>query len=136
MSGGGRDARTPPALTADIPYERWKKEIKHWQLITKLDKSQQASAVILCLSGNAREAGLELEIDDLNKDDGMDKLIAKLDTLYEKDKLLLAIDAWEDFESYKRPYHMKISEYVIEFEKRYNKAKLYDMKVHDGVVAY
>ena len=31
---------------------------------------------------------------------------------------------------------MKISEYVIEFEKRYNKAKLYDMKVHDGVLAY
>ena len=131
-----KDPKTPPALTKDIPYERWKKEIKLWQMITKLENKKQAPAVILGLDGNAREAGLELDIEVLTQDDGMTKLVDKLDTLYEKDRLLLAIDSWEDFESYQRPPNMKISEYVIEFEKRYNKAKLYDMNVNDGVLAH
>lgn len=131
------DYRTPPALTSDMSYERWKQEIEVWQLVTKLEPEKQAGAILLSLEGNAREAALEIGIAELKKaDTGVQSLLTKLDSLYAKDTLLLSIDAYKNFEKFQRPVGMKISEYKIEFEKRYNRAKKYKMTVDDGVLAY
>ena len=130
------DYRTPPAFTSDMTFERWKLEIGHWQNITKLSVDKQASAILLTLTGNAREAALEVPMDEMKSETGVKTLLDKLATLYAKDELVLSINAWEEFESFQRPPDMKVSEYKIEFERRYNKAKKYDMKVHDGVLAY
>ena len=131
------DYRTPPALTSEMSYERWKQEIEVWQLVTKLEPLKHAGAILLSLTGNAREAALEIGIDELkNPETGVQSLLTKLDSLYAKDTLLLSIDAYKDFEKFQRPEGMKISDYKIEFEKRYNRAKKYKMTVDDGVLAY
>lgn len=130
------DIKAPPALREDVPYESWKKEINIWQLFTTLEKKKQGLAIFLSLEGKAREAVLELEIDEMNTDDGVDKVLAQLDKLYLKDKLQLSYQAYDTFRKFKRPGDMPIADFVVEFERLYNKAKAYDMVLPDGILAY
>ena len=74
--------KAPPALTKDIAYTIWKKDTSIWQLFTSLEKKKQAPAIFLSLSGQAREAVLELELDKLNDDNGVKNLLEKLEKLY------------------------------------------------------
>ena len=37
--------KVPPILTDDVDYEKWKKEIKIWQMFTSLEKKKQAPAI-------------------------------------------------------------------------------------------
>ncbi|XP_066911985.1 uncharacterized protein [Clytia hemisphaerica] len=130
------DIKAPPALKEDVPYENWKKEITIWQLFTSLEKKKQGLAILLSLEGKAREAALELEVDELNKDDGVSKVLAQLDKLYLKDKLQLSFQAYDSFRKFKRPNDMPIADFVVEFERLYNKAKAYEMILPDGILAY
>lgn len=57
-----------------------------------LDKKKQTLAVAVGLKGRAREIALEISLNDLNKDDGMETLQTKLDVAFlrkEKDCILL-----------------------------------------------
>ena len=70
---------------------------------------------------------------ELNADDGVDVLIKQLDTVFKKE----AIDeAYSPFESYKRKPEETVSDYIIEFEHRYSKAKKFEMALPDSVLAY
>ena len=77
-----------------------------------------------------------MDIAKLNCDDGVNKLLKTLDTLYLKDECTMAYEAYEAFEKYIRPESSSISDYIIQFERLYNKAKGYKMEIHDGVLAY
>ena len=59
-----------------------------------------------------------------------------LHTLYLKDETLLAYKAFETFGKIMRLHDMLITDYIIKFERLYNKAKNYKMEIHDGVLAY
>ena len=61
-----KNFKTPPTFNSDTPYEIWVKEIKLWAICSKVDKKEQAPAVALSLSGNARNAALEIDIEELN----------------------------------------------------------------------
>ena len=50
-----------------------------------LRKKKGAPTVFLSLSGKAREIVLEMDADDLNREDGMKILYDKLDALFEID---------------------------------------------------
>ena len=60
-------------------YDSWKREIQLWRLASNISPSRQAPA-FLSLTGQARTAILEMDISLLNAEDGMDKLVEKLDT--------------------------------------------------------
>ena len=78
--------KNPPKFSAETPYENWVKELKLWSICSKVDKKEQGPAVALTLDGRAKAAVLEMEITDLNADDGLVKLITKLDGLFLKDE--------------------------------------------------
>ena len=75
------------------------------------------------MEGKAREAVLEIAIDELNNKDGVDILLAELDKLHLKDKFQLAYKPYDVFQKFKRPPHMSIGKYVAEFERLNNRAK-------------
>ena len=101
--------KAPPVLTKDSSYENWKKEIKIWQPLTTLEGKKQALAIFLMLSGQAKEAALELELDVINADDGVNKLLEKLDGLYLKDSQT-AYHAYDTFEKFQRRQTMTVQE--------------------------
>ena len=130
------DFKAPPSLNKDISYTKWKKELAIWQTFTNLEPKKRAPAIFLTLEGQARDAVLEMEIEKLNCDDGVQELLKTLDVLYLKDECTLAYEAYESFEKYIRPTDLSITEYIIQFERLYNKAKSFKMEIHDGVLAY
>ena len=91
---------------------------------TSSERKTQSPAIFLSLSGQAHEAVLELELDKLNDDNGVKNLLEKLDDkLYLKDDTHSAYEAYERFETFLRAPSMTVSDYIIEFEHLYNKAK-------------
>ncbi|CAC5376985.1 unnamed protein product [Mytilus coruscus] len=119
--------KSPPGLTKDKSYQQWKNEVKMWQLVTDLDKKKRGLALALSLQGKPREVALEVGPSDLNVDEGVDKLIAELDKLFEKDKVDQAYVTYSIFDKFHRREDVSMSDYIIEFEQRYNKCKKYDM---------
>ena len=79
---------------------------------------------------------LELELGKLNDDNGVKNLLEKLDKLYLKDDTHSVYEAYERFETFSRTPSMTVSDYIIEFEHLYNKAKQHKMELPDGVLAY
>ena len=131
-----KDYKAPPLLTEDISYENWKKEIKIWQVFTSVDKKKQAPAIFLTLQGKARDAVLEMDVNTLNADDGVVKLIETLDGLFKKDTLQLAFTTYDNFERFRKPDEMSIKDYIIEFERLHAKTKQHGMELPDGILAY
>ena len=128
--------KNPPVLSETKSYEQWSKELNIWRMITDVDKKKQALVVTLSLSGKARETALEINSSELNADDGMDVLIKQLDAVFKKEAIDEAYEAYSLFESYKRKPEETVSDYIIEFEHRYSKAKKFEMALPDSVLAY
>ena len=117
------EAKASPILTTDIDHEIWKKEIEIWRLFTSVNKKKQAPAIFLSLAGQAREAVVSLDINRLFCDHGVENLREELDKSYLKDSQYSAYEPYEQFEKFCRPKSVNISNYIIEFERLYNKIK-------------
>ena len=76
----------PPKLENDSAYENWKRDIGIWCELTELGKNKRALAIHLALTGRARIASSEIKVEDLKKDNGVDILLEKLDTLFLPEK--------------------------------------------------
>ena len=128
--------RVPPSFDEGKPFESWKNEDSIWTRVTELEKSKQALAVVLALSGRAREAAMEIPVDDLNKDSGMKTLLAKLDNLFLKEEKDLIYEAYSDFDKVRRDSGVSMSDYIIDFEQRYARMRKYKMELPDAVLAF
>ena len=135
MASGNRFL-APPMLGDEVDFDSWVHEVEVWQCVTTLEKKKQGPALYLSLEGKARKGCFDLGVDVLNKDDGVDKLIEKLKSLYAKDKDQAAFLAYKNFETFIRPPTMSIQEYIHEFERLNNKLKAYKMDLPGGVLAY
>ncbi|KAI4873784.1 hypothetical protein NFI96_002219, partial [Prochilodus magdalenae] len=128
--------KVPPPFDEKSDYESWKNEIKIWKLVTELDQKKQALAVALSLTGRARTIALEISADDLNKDNGLTTLLQKLDTVYLKEEKDRQYDAYTEFDNIKRESNVTMMDYIVEFERVYNKMSKLKMKLPDAVLAF
>ena len=90
----------PPVLSEDISWLDYKKELKIWQALTDLPAKKQGPSLYLSLTGKAREAALELDIAVISKDDGLEKILERLDKLYLQDTNQSAYLAYQEFENF------------------------------------
>lgn len=129
------DWKAPPKLQE--PYTAWKEELKIWQNFTTIAKEKQGGAVFLSLPNpsSARTAVLELGSTVINSVSAIDEITKKLDTLFLTDKNILTYQAWKQFIKFMRPQSMNMSDYSIEFNKRYNNCKINDIKLPEPVLA-
>lgn len=128
--------KNPPKFEENMTYEKWKNELEVWQLVTDLDKKKQALAVTLTLTGRAREAALEVAATELNKDEGMKTLTDTLDKVFEKEKIDSTYEAYTQFDKFSRKDGTSISDYVMEYERLYNRCKKYKLELPDAVLAF
>ena len=119
----GASYKNPPTLEKNKTYEQWKNEIALWELVTDLDVKKRGLALALSLQGKPREVALEIDPEKLNADNGVKFLVTELDKLFEKDKVDQTYSAYTDFDKYKRESTMDMSEFIINFEQKYNKCK-------------
>ena len=128
---------TPPTLAScNNNYKQWKKLIKHWQKLSMLDQKQRASAIIITLSSKALNAALQIPEDSLEKEDGVDTLMQRLDSIYLKDELSEKFRALEAFQSYRRPSTLAISDFLIEFENKHFKIKEFGATISNDMLGF
>ena len=128
--------KIPPSLGPETVYETWKNELEVWKLVTEVKKEKQALAVTLSLTGQARAKALEIDVAELNKADGMDVLLKALDELFLRDEIDLAYSAYSNFESFKKGESVSMNDFIIEYERRYNVCRRYQMEYPDAVLAF
>ena len=110
-------------------YENWTKEIKICQIFTDLPKEKQGPAIYLTLAGKAREAVLELDIEMLNDDSGVNNVLKRLDKLFLQDSNQSTYMAYDKFEKFQRPPDTDIEDYINQFESLYNKIRVHNMEL-------
>lgn len=136
MAQQSQSYKIPPKLGPDTDYETWKNEIEMWKLVTDLNKNKQALAVALTLTGKAREAALEIDAHVLNTGGGLTTLLNALDEVFEKEAKDLAYKAYTDFDKFRKGPDMSMADYIINFERLYNKSKKHRMLLLDAILAF
>ena len=87
----------------------------------------------MSLTGQAGEAIVEIDINKLSCNQGVENLIEELDQLYLKNSQYSADEAYGQFEKFCRPKPRSISNYIIKFERLYNKIKNFNMALPDVI---
>ena len=90
----------------------------------------------MSLRGPAQEAVLEIPAEEINADNGIDKVIEKLDKLYTKDETLEKFETLEAFDSFLRKPETSIQEHILEFSKLYKKLSDKGTTMSDDLLAY
>ena len=75
-------------------------------------------------------------MNELTGKNGIKNLTAVLDQTYLKDESTWVYEAYKTFAKLVRAHNMTRTDYVIKFEKLYFKARSFNMKILDSVLAY
>ena len=79
---------------------------------------------------------LQIGLEDLKKDDGLDILIDFLDSQLMKDELSDSLEKFEEFEDIQRTSGQSITEYIATFDSRYRKIEKLNMKLPSEILAF
>ena len=63
-------------------WKEYKKEIEVWASLTNLPKKKQGPVLWMSLSGKAKEVVQYMDLDEIKADDGLRKMLAKLDVFF------------------------------------------------------
>ena len=133
----------PPDFRKCKTYKRYKQELKAWRLVTEVPKKKQGIAIALSLPADGdKETGIrdkvfeELELEDLEKDTGLDTLITFFDKHLGKDNVADSFEKFEDFEDYSRQLETSIVEYIKNFDQKYNRLVKLNMSLPASVLAF
>ena len=77
-------SKTLPSLSKGKTYEDWLKLIKIWRCFTDLSANRQGSAV-LSLEDEALDTVLDIDDEDIAKEDSVDAIIEHWNRLFKKD---------------------------------------------------
>ena len=128
--------KTPPIWSDDRNFESWKAKIEIWLVVTDIQVNKSAPTIVLTLQGRKREVAKQVPISDLNHEDGVTRLLAKLEEHFAKDTVDTAYEAYVKFEELKRQPTSSIADYILEFETAYQKIEKLEMKLPDSVQAF
>ena len=85
---GRNTSKAPPLLSSCKNYDDWCKMVRVWTKFTDLPKERQGASMFLSLEGEALDAALELDEEDIGSENGVKLIMARLDKLYKKDDTL------------------------------------------------
>ena len=123
----------PPCLRTKT-YELYGQELLEWREVTDLRKTKQGVVIASSLpeedKTKIRENVFEqINLDALKEDDGLDTLIAFLDSHLKKDDLADSLEKFEGFEDFEKKAGIIIAEYIASFDSLYRKKPKLKMKL-------
>lgn len=132
-------------MKVDIPimkecpnYGHWKKMIRVWCNVTAVAKTKQAECILLSLDSDGQNLALQVtETERKNEDgSGVNKILERLDSLYEQNTTQQIFSAFEEFEVFKRDTSMSIAKYISEFDMKVTKLKDLAVNLPDSLLSY
>ena len=106
-----------PSFSEDADFDQWCFEVDMQKLVTDLKPEKQEPMVFLSLSPKIRQGCSALSKDESMKDDGLDKLTAKLHELYGVSDEQATFSGYEKFETFQQCEGMNINDHINEFEQ-------------------
>ena len=131
--------KAPPVFCDQINYARWINELKFWDKMTKMDRKEKGLAVALSLPINSDirdQVFTELTVDELNVDDGLEKLITFLDGNYKKEEIAEVYHSWSKFDKLARKSGETMEHYLREFDKCQKKIKKHAIEMPNQVLGF
>ena len=121
-------------------YPEYKTNLLRWSRITKTPKVQMAECVLYQMkdhsSGIAKKIDTALGDEVIDKEDGLDKLVEYLDSIYKEDDMALMWSKYKKFTRLRKTDEQQpITEFIAEFEAAYKDAKNNGCEVSDTVLA-
>ena len=130
--------KTPPSFNKNTDdYAKWRKKFQIWSNVTEAPKTKQGGLLVLTLDDQTQETIFEkMTADDLKMEGATDQILKYLDEMFKKDESISAFEIYEDFELYKRPSHVSMTEFCSEFERKLSKVKSSGTQIAEHVLAY
>ena len=130
-----------PQFRRDKNYSLFKKEVVAWQEVTDVKLEKQGIVLALSLPEtedfNLREKVFEnLSLEQLKGDNGVKYLITFLDEQFGKDELEDSLQKFEDFEDYYRGSGEDITQFITNFDLKYNRIKTDTLKLPSEILAF
>ena len=94
----------------------WKKDIRLWKNVTKIDKKERATHLYLALDGNAKLAAEQVDEEDLNSENGLELLIEALEERFLPKKPMRIFNAYNGLRYVIRKPGVSIQDYILAFE--------------------
>ena len=111
-----------PVFSEDKRYDTWLKETKAWVLTTSIEKKNQALSIALALPEGSEVRRRVFDewgdLEELKVDDGVDKLILRLDKWYKEDDISAQYNTWRKLITYERKHGISMESYISEFTRR------------------
>jgi hypothetical protein len=132
----------PPVFKSDTKnYDRYKQELLAWKEVTDVPAAKQGIAIALTLPEgditNIREKVFdEISLVELKADTGLQTLITYLDKKLGKDELEDSWEKFEDFEDYSRKDDETISQYIANFDQKYQRIVKKGMTLPPEILAF
>ena len=100
-------------------------ELTMWALVTEVDKKKQGPLVWMSLPKNdpsniKQFINDSIGVADLNKDDGIDKLIQAMKKAFQEEGEIEAFTKWKEFDKVKRKEGEEVRTFVNRFNTAYN----------------
>ena len=132
-----KNLKAPPPFDPDEDnYEQFKKDLQIWEILTELDVKKKGPAVYLSLNKKARDAVRNLSVADISDNDGLKKIIQRLDDVYHADKNTRAYTAFQNFYKCKRESGETYEQFIVKFERLYGELIAHDMTLPEGIRAF
>ena len=123
-------------------YERYIQEVEAWCSVnTGIEEKQKAVVLALSLP-DTDESGVkdklfnDISLADLSKEDGVKVFIEFMDGLFKKDDLSETYERYVQFDRFQKIASQNIDEFIIEFDKLYNRAAKRGVNLPDVVKAF
>ena len=134
--------KNPPLFdSVNKPYDRYVDEIRAWAFITDLEKEKQGIAIALSFpendpSGIRDKVFNEIAVTTLKEENGVETLITYLNTLFSKDELCEVYERYTTFDRYSKTDEVKMDDFILAFERLYNRIKQKEMALPQVVLAF
>ena len=110
-----------PKLTSSKTeeYERWKRSLRWWASVTKIEKGAQATQIILnaLLDSEVHEVALNMDPAKANVTEGLDNLIATLDAHFKPNTFIRKLSVWDALKKHEKKEDKSWLEYIKVFKR-------------------
>ena len=110
-------------------YKKWKKLVSLWQTVCD-EEDTKKQGVMLIMHMHSKASDIVID----ETDTSVDKITAKLDTIFENDNDLM--DIFDDFYKFRRTEGQTMKEYIHHFENKATKLKSGGLEIPDLILSY
>ena len=117
-------------------YPKWKNIYDLWTSFSLVPKLKWGRLLVMRLDDETQDIIFgKMTNEDIMREGSDEVILSHLDEIFQEDAALSAYGKYEQFKHFRRPETMSIPDYILEFERRWQRTKATGTHVADNVLA-